>query len=954
INDSAKGVNAKTTYLELSSIPEVEGLFQRLSNFLGSILTGTDTPRTAVFGKEETPEHQIVSELIETSLAELVALRPLLELQEQFSTNSAKPDYIHLRNIFVLYQRVTESYIQEKTNFGFLDHDDLIDQCVKLFSQQEVAKEIAATFKVCFIDEYQDTDERQYQLLHYLTDQFRNHVTATVVGDPKQSIYRFREANLEVFGQTVLEILASTNEDKAITLSESFRMLPFPLAVINQVTDTLFETTKEKYYYTPLIKGRPDAILGEVAVLLSHKPSEEKPQEFDSEELLIAKAIKKLNTEDTSLKQIAILIRNRSKLPMLELQLKLYDIPYTVCGGVGFYQQQEVIDLISFLRFLIDPTDTLSLVAILRSPYVGFNDLELWNITHHYQQLRLTTSLWDFLLSEQAELSEPQQKRFSLLKDLLPMAGRTSTDELLRALIAKSGIELVYYSFSDGGQKVSNIKKLIDLASRNDISIWEFVEQCTLFQDRSEREQQAEAEPTDDAVRIMTVHASKGLQFHTVFLPYLAEQKKGSINSSFLSRTLPHIRLESLDASGEAVKHPITILNKLHEDAESIEEEKRIFYVAMTRAENNLYLSATLEKDKIPTDTPFAWFCQSFGLTSADLTSLPSFPINRLITEYDSTATLYSQAVIEETIPIIKTIDVNTELSKQEIKEDLSTYEIDLSIITPDQGITRYSPTQLLAYLQCPTKYYLRYKLGIPEETPISIEHDNADHSEHIQATLYGQLLHRTFEKIERIVEDGVILPLLLSEIFEQIRAEFHINEQEARKYYDQLVKQTELFQSSELFKSILNAKASFAEIPLRYAFEQKLMLSGIVDRLFEDSEGIWNIIDYKTSSNLNEKNVENYIFQLRFYCYLILKLYNVEKVKGHLYFSTTGRTISITITQDQIQEIHSLLDTTVSSILTDIHSGSIRSLVHNRDHCKDCEYSVNKTTVCISDKIVN
>jgi CRISPR/Cas system-associated exonuclease Cas4 (RecB family) len=119
---------------------------------------------------------------------------------------------------------------------------------------------------------------------------------------------------------------------------------------------------------------------------------------------------------------------------------------------------------------------------------------------------------------------------------------------------------------------------------------------------------------------------------------------------------------------------------------------------------------------------------------------------------------------------------------------------------------------------------------------------------------------------------------------------------------------------------------------------------------LFLDANGIWNIVDYKTSVNPSAEAIKRYEFQLRFYCYLIMKLYDVKIVKAHLYFSATGKIVSITVTESELSEIHVLLSSTVKSILQDIHSDSMNLLIKNREHCKDCQYSVDRKIICIAD----
>lgn len=976
----------------------IEDKIIRLEALIGLLLTKDYTPRKTLFEKKNVLSFVSDAEsIIATSLSEIIELLPAFEAFSDFNDNE-KNELPHLRNIISIYESVLDTYTKEKINQGFLDHDELIERAILLLRQPIIGTNIAEGYRYCFVDEYQDTDEQQYTIVNLLSDSFKNNSTVTIVGDPKQSIYRFRDADLQLFRRSVAESTNSSPDAQIIELRESFRMLAAPMAFINTVTDALFgadETIRSQYYYNPLVLGRNADSDGSISFLIANGPKKnsrddadatEPDQEDDeenetpptiTEEELIASSItgflsqltvKDLHDTEAPRKyrysDIAILMRKRKQLPILELALKSKGIPYTMSGGMGFYQQQEIIDALNVLRFLIDTSDMLSLVAVLRSPYFGMDDRSLWNITHQWHLTARTISFWDFITDPNCDLMFPFADRLRLLTDLLPLVGKIRTRTLLEHVIRNSQIELVYYSFKDGDQKVSNIRKLCDLASNGDLTVWEFVEQSTILQERTEREQQAAVEVTDDAVRIMTIHGSKGLQFPIVILPYLNDngKKPNDTSSSMLRRDEPFIAIQQ-EREFTVIDHPITALAKINEKREEEQEERRILYVALTRAADHLVLSATLNAGEIARASALASITSALHLTASELIVVDHYPLVRDIECYKDNATdsQYEERTISAHIPIIREpLLVETPHEEAVAVEVIDTI-IDLRTYPSSAGITRYSPTQLLSYLECPTKYYLRYKLGLPEEEKkqrasgeyiVNDQYDVADYSENIQATIYGQVLHRTLERIGSFISGGAIDHLQLRALYQKLEAEFHITKH-SPEYFQRLEREVSIFENAPLFKEIISATQTNAEIQLRYALDDHRIISGIIDRVYLGSDGMWNVVDYKTTAHPTPEDISRYSFQISVYAYLMCRLHSATQVKTHLYFSRTGETITNIFTQEQFNTIEAELIRIVTAIVADGKVKSLTALTKNRSYCSECQYSPDKIATCVVDPVI-
>ncbi|HYM20575.1 MAG TPA: UvrD-helicase domain-containing protein [Candidatus Kapabacteria bacterium] len=947
--DSNHASDAKEYYTEFISSKTFGGIVYSLTRLLDSVLTKSDEPRSTIFKKGKISAVDSARQIIVGALSEMVELRHSLEMYMRWQSQP-QPSLNHIRNIFYLYERASEEYFNEKLSQGFLEHDDLIELGIKLLQTPTVQKDISAQLQHCFIDEYQDTDERQYNILTSITQHFSNNVIATLVGDPKQSIYRFRDADLSVFHKTIDECSAASQQALRRELDTCFRMLPFPLTLANKVTDHLFGSAENKqiYYYSPLIGNRNEKD-GSVSILCADSAEGE---DIESEESLIAKTIYALTVGENakSYNDCAILIRSRKHLPMLELTLRKYQIPFAMTGGLGFYQQQEVIDAMTILNFLINPDDDLAFVALLRSPYIGINDILLWNFTHHKDLSGKNQSLWKYLNEQTNQLPEDIKTRLAVFTELLPLVGRLSSRLILERVVERTQIELLYYSFIDGEQKVSNLRKFVSLSSVNNLSIWDFMEQCAILQEQDDPEQQA-VQPTENAVHIMTIHASKGLQFPVVFLPYLNDprNKRSSDTTSFLSRQKPYFHLENESNDG-IINHPLSSIQNIQNDRESFEEEKRVLYVALTRSRDDLYLGCRLDKNNnIASESPMDMIIDGLGITVADILAGNPIQIERKLEMFTEVG--FKEEICHQSIPIIRSVEIFDRKSPAAKQSERTSEHLDLHSYQPSQGITRYSPTQLLAYQECPTKYYLRYKLGLPEEYFSDTEFEPADRFEFVQPTIYGQLLHKTFEDIETLASDNSVNEEYLRSLFTRLSIEYHIDESRSNKYYARLKKETVDFIESALFKLLSGSSRSYTELPLRYSLDSHFVVSGVIDRLFIDQDGIWNILDYKTSEHADVDDIKRYTFQTKVYAFLISKLFDVTKIVTHLYFTASARTVSTFYSDTDFAAFGGELKRVITLITNDTRTSSIESIFKNRNHCKDCNYSTDNISTCILDK---
>ena len=887
------------------------------------------------------------------------------------------------RQLLDIFTRVLSNYTEQKINYSLLDYDDVIEYALRLVQIPEIQAELINRFAHILIDEYQDTDAAQYKIAKALTGSFLNKNRLSVVGDPKQSIYSFRNADIDLYFETINEISAAHIHNKPVILAESFRMLSHPVTFINKVSEGIFmedSAQQSDFAYAPLIEGRNESKDGTVELLLPASSEEDKStftdemSESDEEAVsanevqLIVLKIRSIvadSTEKYSLTEnhnndsiirapkysdIAILLRSRSHQSELEFELRKNNIPFITYGGRGFYSQAEIIDITNYLRFLINPNDDIALAGVLRSPYFGLSDVVLYRLAPEKRSL---TNLWQRLSLYSTHKKDKHIIRAQKqLSENLQLVGRVSTQFLLQKLITESGILGTLQSLPDGYQKIANLEKYqrfaLTFGKEGYSGTYDFIERVTLLMERDEMEAQAEPQKDLNAVHLMTIHNAKGLEFPIVFLPYL-HTKLLSGDSRRIWNTPDKELGIGVDLPEQAKMQPIVELIKIRSKEKEIEEEKRIFYVAMTRARDHLILSASAKKNY--KNTRIGWVFDSLG--ASDITTDNFLILHSTITRYrtiNDVPQTYTDSIKFE-IPIIRNITdiaISSELYKPDM-EVLKTFEIQLGGVEPSESIGRYSPSQLLTYLECPTKYYLRYQLGLPEDIKLPYYNEADILAENVQGTLFGQILHLLLEKATAYIINGFINHTVLDEEFNAISDELHLSEIDRNRFIERLRSDITNVYSTSLGTQALNAKQYYTELPLRSKLQSGQMLSGIIDRLFLDEDGVWNILDYKTDIRESIEKKKRYEFQLQFYAYLVSLLYDQKLVKAHVLYTSTGNALSFIFTEKDFAGVGDRLENLITKIRSQKKIKSLEDIEHTLSHCPECPYFDLSQSLCIA-----
>jgi len=504
-------------------------------------------------------------------------------------------------------------YDRNKSASSLLDFDDLLLRARKLLrDSQSVRRRAAAGVDLLMVDEFQDTDPVQADIIRLLCGAEWSRGKLFFVGDVKQSIYRFRRADPQVFKNSREEL----HERGRLPLSINFRSQPDILKFVNG----LFSESMGPGY-EPL---RP--CIDEQA---SPRPAIEflfsAPDDPDQKEVVsvrrrreadwIARRITAFLSDgvarirsDTSgagpsllrparTGDVAILFRTLSNVAVYEDALRERELDYYLVGGRAFYAQQEVYDLINLCRFLDNADDEIGLAGVLRSPFFSLSDDAL------FAMCESGGSLSAGLAAPPPEhLPEMQRKQLRqatcVLEQLRSLKDRVPLVELLQRAISSTGYDAALLLEFLGPRKLANLRKLIEKAREFDRSgLFTLQDFAALLSDsiaqQTDEELAATHPETSDVVRLMTIHQAKGLEFPIVFIADMDWNKRGGSPIAHFDATLGPV-LAMPRKRGHKPANPAQAMHQLMESKEEEAETNRLFYVAATRAADYLILSAGL------------------------------------------------------------------------------------------------------------------------------------------------------------------------------------------------------------------------------------------------------------------------------------------------------------------------------------------------------------------------
>lgn len=741
-------------------------------------------------------------------------------------------EYCHSKLISFLKPALA-FYDQLKKERSALNFQDLLVYTAKLLRENsEVRVYFQEKYSCLLVDEFQDTDPIQAEIMLYLTGEElaeKNWTKLTpkpgslfVVGDPKQSIYRFRRADIDIY-QRVKEIISSTGGE-VLHLTMNFRTITAITEPLNTVFEQHLPETETTYQaaYRPLVarnQGEQDEEklqgIYYQEVPYSRKSSEVVEQDAEN----IAKYIRKmLDSKRAKPNDFMVLTRYNSNLKDYANKLEEYGIPVITTGEVPLREDEEMQALAHLMKALAMPTNSLYVTAVLRGPFFGISDRILYELSKHCQKITLFISIPETMAESDRRLLE---QTFAKLKQYYRWRTQDLPTAALEKIIHDIGILPMFLGLKKSKRDFTRLYQVIErLRAYEANGNSEFHLVCDrLFEMIQEETIEEMTLPNEqNAVSVMNVHKSKGLEANIVFLA----QPNKFVDTK--NRILQHIKRDQdqsigyfafQNEKGEQLAQPCSWEEYLEEEYRYLQaEEIRLLYVAATRAKKMLIVS-TMDRNN---DKNNPWHLLLEGISLQPLTV------------YDD-------------------VDVNEPVGKERIDvqeyEQLTNELNDWTSRLARPSYSKYSPTD-------DTKELL---LDVERESGGGIA--------------WGKLIHEAFElvlrdegeinkKVEQLIDKESLPPSRKSEVLEII----------------------EVFKSSPLYKQIQSAEAYYTELPFSFMAkvgdplypegkEGDVYISGIIDLIYKKGNG-WVIVDFKTDRITKEEDIQkltnHYARQLQLY----------------------------------------------------------------------------------------
>ncbi|MBK5242527.1 exodeoxyribonuclease V subunit beta [Clostridium sp.] len=557
--------------------------------------------------------------------------------------------------ILKIVKELDEGYYEYKLSKDVLDFGDLQKKALEILENKLMCNNYKDRYKNFLVDEFQDTNELQRKILYKLTADDSGKLIPRklfVVGDFKQAIYGFRGTDSTIFKRVSVDM----GESGLKSLNICYRSEPEIIKGINEIFRHLIEdyqTLKHKDEGENQNKNETEKVIGNknkiqkrisiitysdeksegtdvikeakaiikekreieefVAVLERIKESFGGVMEKTSKgPEAVIKSIKLLKDKGLNFKDICILVRSRGIVPDIEEQLCKYKIPYCIIGGTGFYEKSETKNILDLYKLAVNgfnekQTDQqlIELLSVLKSPLFQLPDDVLLKVRQKELEIG-DISYVDAMVSTAQELLDDYQrssllKSYEYLKELEATAKKMSVVRILESIIEGRGIKEIYLSKNNGAQMLRNVEKLLRLAEQYDneefFSSGEFIEYIEYLNDNSNNEAEAALDTEDsEAVKIMTIHASKGLEFESIIVPSIERNVISLSKNQNKKVGFIHYKgkiLSRYNMSGEENSEFMDALNE--KLIGEIYEEIRILYVAMTRAKQYIVLTGKEE-----------------------------------------------------------------------------------------------------------------------------------------------------------------------------------------------------------------------------------------------------------------------------------------------------------------------------------------------------------------------
>ena len=835
------------------------------------------------------------------------------------------------------YQR----YHDYKLKNACLEYADVTHLTIEILQENEVLRKVYQTqyFEV-MVDEYQDTNHLQEAMLRLLS----NGKNSFMVGDVKQSIYGFRLADPSLFMSKYEAYQQPDADGKLIRLKENFRSYPEVINFTNQIFEHLMDKKIGEMVYGPeekLVVGNPklaqETSPDLTAELLIYKDEKSVSSETDdavsTDELVVtAQAIRQLLSKGTQPKDIVILVRSKTNNAEIERVLQSFDIPVVLDEGkMNYLQAMEVLVMLDVLRAIDNPLFDVSFVALLKSPLFDFseNDLAIIslqasndvNFYDKYQKARcqngLKADLIDTTLSVKLQNFENTFSKWCQL----------AHQESLHSLIWKIYRDTHYYDYVGGmknGQlRQANLAALADRAATYESSgykgLFQFIKMIDNFMDSKNDLAAVNIALPSDAVRVMTIHKSKGLEFPYVFILNVNKKfntkdlssdlilsRKNGAGISFLADFKKEIDTEFPFAMVKMTTLP-QMANALEKEYQALAEEMRMLYVAFTRAVKKIYMVGKVDASKLDEDNQFiAYQTAAFnanGILDDTLRQSSQGYLNWVLGVYQATTVkkasgLKVRVVEDDDLKDMVPVDQKNQLSFETLIAESKQYDDAMATIeevklakqildSADKLNDKYAAGINLPTIQTPSQIKKRYEHLISEQDVVVSNHQKYSQFEFLKTdkkvspTELGSAVHELMQSLDF----SNVTRETLSQTIESLTVRDEVKQ---KIKVDQILSlfDTDFGQMMVTHHKSMTREAPFSMLKTDQASGEQYVIRGIIDGFIKLADKII-LFDYKTDHFTNLEAIPEikarYQMQMSLYAESLTTAFKQEKIEQYL-----------------------------------------------------------------------
>ncbi len=843
------------------------------------------------------------------------------------------------KSFIKIFDYAANIYSKKKKQKGYLDFEDILLFTQKIIQNPEVKNFLSEKYRFIMIDEYQDTNELQYEIFMPILDGLKSG-NLFVVGDEKQSIYMFRNAELEIFDKTKNEIRADARGGPPLDLPHNFRMLPKLILFTNHIFKNLFRNTNPYFNevaHNSLVCMKSEEEEGKVEILLAAEKNILESALIANKVLQLVRGI---GFPVYSFKNVAVLCRKRDSFADLEKSFIQQGIPYSIIGGKGFFQRQTIYDIYSYLSFLLNKDDDTSLIGILRSPFFNVSDLQLYGIS-----LEEGKSFYEKLNKASTRIIN-LGKICEVLASNLKAAFGSNVSVLIRKILIESGYWSVIAAKQNSSQEIANVEKLLSLARKFSQKSFKSLYDFTVFLRESingyEEEGQAQIVHDEDTVKILTIHQAKGLEFENVFIfgcNEKAQEDSAKAKSLGYDKNFGIVTKIPVDQDyfNKYSAAPITVLYNYIIHRKNLAENKRLLYVASTRAKENLFISATVLNEKIKSGSFLELFSE--GLETDFKPNNISISDKVKFMKISGDRYNFSTKLKTLDIPISNHLIELPETIKPQNQEK-SISEIFTTKIKDIPKKEIISATKISMYSQCPVKYQLTYELGYSTiyklvKNQLNDYEFNSNEDEELKpyAQLRGKLIH---EALKDELKGNELKDFLQEKLLSNTT---QVKETDKQNLFNSIRDDIDRLYSSDVYKQIAQPKNFRNEFEI-YCEEGDHYLYGIIDKLLIEKEKLI-IIDYKTD-NISPQQIQSrtidYLPQLKFYAYILSKLFNMyNRFELRLLFlQQMNQPVVKEIYREELEVFGEELNRSIENIYSNKYEPNLK-------HCSKCHFALER-----------